>query len=57
MRLMLITLTKCFKAKFTTAEQGALSPAKRGQVFSPVRFSFSYRLPVNRFPTQPVPQG
>ncbi|CFW64444.1 Uncharacterised protein [Yersinia enterocolitica] len=42
---------------FTAANQGALSPAMHGLVFSPVRLSFFLLLPFNRFPAQPIPQG
>ncbi|POD94542.1 hypothetical protein BV924_13655 [Pectobacterium odoriferum] len=29
----------------------------QGQFFSPQCFPFPYQLPVNRFPTQPIPQA
>ncbi|WP_205076434.1 hypothetical protein, partial [Pectobacterium versatile] len=41
---------------FTAAEQGALRTPMQGQFFSR-GFPFPYQLPVNRFPTQPVPQA
>lgn len=41
---------------FTAADQGALAPGMQGWFFLPCVFRL-YQLPVNRFPTQPVPQG